>query len=261
MYLFGRPAPPFNFWVCPIWAAASQKINVPCGGKFKRGNQRWPLESLKLHNTQVFTPVPDKQNGYFYSIRKNQKKGTAIWTMIDRCFFCTGLGLTSENLLCKLYEIYNFWIMEGKHQKHNVVWTAPFWIIVDTFTASHGKNVNRSPTYLFKWLVTCGKLWSSHFCFLIFFLRIKNRKIITKNQHQKQHVVWTAPFWIIVGTFTASHGKNVNRSPTYLFKWLVTCGKLWSSHFCFLIFFLRIKNRKIITKIKMVKGGKGLIER
>ena len=132
------PCPPsFNFWVCPIWAAASQKINVPCGGKFKRGNQRWPLESLKLHNTRVFTPVPDKQNGYFYSIRKNQKKGTAIWTMIDACFFLHGPGTYIRKFALQIVWD-NCWIMEGKHQKHNVVWTAPFWIIVDTFTASHG---------------------------------------------------------------------------------------------------------------------------
>ena len=143
-------------------------------------------------------------------------------------------------------------ITKNQHQKQHVVWK---WFFLNH--SGHFYSIPWSPTHLFKWLVTCGKLWSSHFCFLIFFLRIKNRKIITKNQHQKQHVVWTAPFWIIVDTFAASHGKNVNRSPTYLFKWLVTCGKLWSSHFCFLIFFLRIKNRKIITKIKMVKGGKG----
>ena len=45
-----------------------------------------------------------------------------------------------------------------------------------------------------------------------FFLRTTHRKPITRNPHQKQHVVWTAPFWIIVGTFTASHGK-MNWSP------------------------------------------------
>ena len=45
-----------------------------------------------------------------------------------------------------------------------------------------------------------------------FFLRTTRRKPITRNPHQKQHVVWTAPFWIIVGTFTASHGK-MNWSP------------------------------------------------
>ena len=45
------------------------------------------------------------------------------------------------------------------------------------------------------------------FLFLDLFLRITNKIIITKNQHQKQHVVWTAPFWIIADTFTASQGK------------------------------------------------------
>ena len=70
------PWPPsFNFWVCPIWAAASQKINVPCGGRLKRSNQKWPLKSLKLHSYLLCTSAPNKQNGYFYSIRKNQKKG------------------------------------------------------------------------------------------------------------------------------------------------------------------------------------------
>ena len=40
-----------------------------------------------------------------------------------------------------------------------------------------GKNANRCPTYLLKWLATCGKFWSSQFCFLIF----------SKNHTQKTH--------------------------------------------------------------------------
>ena len=129
-------------------------------------------------------------------------------------------------------------ITKNQHQKQHVVWTAPFWIIVGTFTASHGKIwTNPPPIFLNdSWHVVNVDLhifvsWS-------FLKRNIKRKIITKHQHQKQHVVWTAPFWVIVDTFTASHGKCEQISHlSYLFKWFVTCGKFWSSHVCFSTFF------------------------
>ena len=110
------------------------------------------------------------------------------------------------------------------------------------------KNVNRSPTYLFKWLVTCGN-YDLHMFVSQSFLRITNRKPITKNQHQKHNVVWTAPFWIIVDTFTASHGFEkmwTDSTPIFL-------NDLWhvenyDLHMFVSRSFLRVTNRKPITK-------------
>ena len=88
--------------------------------------------------------------------------------------------------------------------KHHVVWTAPSWITVDSFTASHGKMWTDSPPIFWNdlWHVVNVDLhrfvaWS--------FSRTTNKKPITKNQHQKQHVVWTAPFWVIVIVDTLQH--------------------------------------------------------
>lgn len=49
--------------------------------------QKQGLKTLKLHNTQVFTSVPDKQNGYFLQHPDESKKGAAICIIHQRnCF-------------------------------------------------------------------------------------------------------------------------------------------------------------------------------
>ena len=143
---------------------------------------------------------------------------------------------------------HNCWIMEGKHQKHNVVWTAPFWIIVDTFTASHvRKNVNRFPTYLLEWLVTCGKCWPSPFCCLIF---LSNHKQKTHHQKptSKTKCCLNSTLLNHSGHFYSIPRKKFEQiPPPIFFKWLVTFGTCWSSPFCFLFCFQK-PYRKLITK-------------
>ena len=165
-----------------------------------------------------------------------KKKGAAIWTMID-VFFARAWDLHQKKCFahCMILLLNN----GGKHQKHNVVWTAPFWIIVDTFTASHvRKNVNRFPTYLLEWLVTCGKCWSSQFRFLIFF---------QESQIENPSPKPTSKTTCCLNSTLLNHTGHFYSIPlekcdkishlSYLLKWFVTCGKFWSSHFRFLTYF------------------------
>ena len=160
----------------------------------------------------------------------------------DRCFFfARAWDLHQKNCFahCMILLLNN----GGKTSKHNVVWTAPFWIIVDTFTASHvRKNVNRFPTYLLEWLVTCGKCWPSPFCCLIF---LSNHKQKTHHQKptSKTKCCLNSTLLNHSGHFYSTPWKNVNRFPTYLLEWLVTCGKCWPSPFCCLIFLSNHKQK------------------
>ena len=136
-------------------------------------------------------------------------------------------------------------ITRNPHQKQHVVWTAPFWIIVGTFTASHGKMNWSRPISSNKKCeqipsaIVLNDLWHvENYGFHSFVSwSFSKEKTLTKNQHQKQNVVWTAPCLNHSGHSYSIPWKIVNKSTTHLSKWLVTFGKFWSSHLCFLIFF------------------------
>ena len=145
-------------------------------------------------------------------------------------FFGTGLGLTSEKLLCKLFE------MTFEHGVHGGKTSKTTCCLDSTLLKHNGhfysipwkKKTDWSPPIFLmiceRWNVLIFTFWFPHF-----FLKKQTEKSSPKTnieeKHQKQNAVWTAPFWIIVDTFTASHGKMNWLIPTYFFKWLVTCGK------------------------------------
>ena len=135
-------------------------------------------------------------------------------------------------------------ITRNPHQKQHVVWTAPFWIIVGTFTASHGKmnwsppissnkKVNRSPLAFFSMTYDMWKTMIFTVLFLDLFLRIKNPH---QKPTSKTKCCLNSTLLSHSGHFCSIPWKIVNKSPTNLFKCHMTCGKFWSSHFCFLIY-------------------------
>ena len=103
--------------------------------------QRQPQMTLKLHNAQIFTPVSEIK-WMLLQHPGELKKGRCNMNY-DR-YFLHGPGTYMRKFA--LHIVWDdFWIMEKKHQKQHVVWTARFWVIADTFTASQGKMRTDAP--------------------------------------------------------------------------------------------------------------------
>ena len=110
---------------------------------------------------------------------------------------------------------------------------------MDTFTAS-GRIIKKRTaiwTMIDRCFLFLAQAWDLHQrnCFANCLRWLLNMESM-EAKHQKQHVVWTAPFWSTTDTFTASHGKNKLIDPHLYFlmiceRWNVLIFTFWFPHF------------------------------